>query len=632
MFAKKKPKQKTVTRPKRADITYRIMPENYVMLSEQERDAALRNFVDIIRAVEKRMTLQIINKAIGIDVAGNNYDYVDRSVYLSSKQDLGGVILNTKLRSTRLEKPLEFPIHREQANHLEMTSGGFWRAYVVHNFPRSIRPTWINELASLCSMVSVDIKLINPPAARRFLVTHANTLESRRGQRHLEEAAEARSVNDMLQNQETSIYDVGITAVVTAADQSLLKSSCKEFERSVKWRQIGCLSVAGKQAETLSGWGTRFAYPAASCAAFYPFLSSDMLEADGAGGVYLGTNELTGSPVVYDYLRRTNYNMVVLGTSGVGKSVTVKTYIDNFYRMMREKYGGDQRIITHVLDLHGEYVALADHFKWDVMDLTGHGELGLDPFRLFSSSSTAVSVLADATDMPIELRSLVISRAEGVKSVAELYDKLHEDNTSDSEECRKAAIYLAEFVSGDLAAMFTGEKGISDRTVISMRGATKNRIDLMLIALTLKRIWEEMRRLPIYVPKLLIIEEAWFLLQMPSTAAILGDIARSGRKENVHMIVMTQDIDEVLRNEHGQAVIKNAASVMLLALAKSSTEMLKSVLDLSDSECRQIMGLGKGQVIMRADRTNRIKLKVGTTPEQLEMFNTAASGLVEPGS
>ena len=148
----------------------------------------------------------------------------------------------------------------------------------------------------------------------------------------------------------------------------------------------------------------------------------------------------------------------------------------------------------------------------------------------------------------------------------------------------------------------------------------------MLISLALQKIWLDVRDAPAHVPKVLVIEEAWFALRMESTAAILSNIARSGRKENCHLIVMTQDIDEVLGSEHGAAVIKNSATVMLHALKPATASTLQRVLDLSDKERDEIAALDKGQAIMRADR-NRIKLQVMPTPEQLARFNTAATGL-----
>ena len=65
---------------------------------------------------------------------------------------------------------------------------------------------------------------------------------------------------------------------------------------------------------------------------------------------------------------------------------------------------------------------------------------------------------------------------------------------------------------------------------------------------------------------------------------------------------------------------------MLHALKPATATVLQRVLDLSDKERDEIVGLDKGQAIMRADH-NCIKMQVRPTPEQLARFNTAATGL-----
>ena len=612
-------------------VTYRVDPANYAILSEHEKSAVLRGFVGIVRAAGRRVTLTVMNRAATAVVGGEAHGYLEKSVHLTSAHDLGPALLGGGFRAVRLDRPLEFRVDREAMASMRMAEGGWWRAYVVHRFPHSIRPAWINDLAEICSVTAVDIAPIRPGAARRTLVSHANTLESRPGRRHHEEAADARAVNDMLQRQETTAYDCRITAVVTGADPAGLARNCALFERNARWRQIGAMAVAGRQADTLlRGWGSHFVFEESSCAAFYPFRSADMIEADGAGGVYLGTNEITGAPVVYDYLRRTNYNMTVLGSSGSGKSVTAKTYVDNFFAMVREKYGAEHRVMSYVLDLHGEYVRLAGRWGMGVLDLAGRGRMGLDPFALLPTADQAADLLTDVAGMPPNLKSLAVSKSAGAGSVEGMVGGLRADGTGDAEDCRKAATYLAQFAGdGGIAEMFRGDAGMRDRTVISMRGAAKTALNAMLISLALQRAWRDMLAAPRHVPKLLVIEEAWFLLAMPGTAAILDNMARSGRKENVHMLVMTQDVDEMLNSDHGAAVIKNSATVVLLGLTPASATLLQKALDLSDSERDEVSSMGKGQAIMRADR-NRIKVRVRPTDEQLRLFNTAAEGFAAP--
>jgi len=66
----------------------------------------------------------------------------------------------------------------------------------------------------------------------------------------------------------------------------------------------------------------------------------------------LGQNVETGSPVVYGYMMRSNYNVVLLASSGAGKSVTAKTIL----KRVTEKHPGTY---AYVVDPQGEYERIA---------------------------------------------------------------------------------------------------------------------------------------------------------------------------------------------------------------------------------------------------------------------------------
>ena len=83
----------------------------------------------------------------------------------------------------------------------------------------------------------------------------------------------------------------------------------------------------------------------------FPFFTSDI---GHSTGIPLGFNRQTGVPIFFDNFSRelTNYNMVIFGKSGSGKSVTVKT--------LTARSAVLQGISSLALDVEGEYVALAE--------------------------------------------------------------------------------------------------------------------------------------------------------------------------------------------------------------------------------------------------------------------------------
>jgi type IV secretory pathway VirB4 component len=539
---------------------------------------------------------------------------------------MGSILAANELQCTRLDKPFEFSIQQERLSYIKTGPQSFSRVYTLYNMSKNISATWINNLFNLCGTVNIGLKPIPAHKARRVLISHASTLEGRLGKRYREEAADARYINDLIQKQETVLYQCTVTATVTATTKKELDKRCKEFEKRSKWAFIRCMAVKGKQKDMLlHGWGNNLLFDLGSCAVFYPFESSDLIESDGAGGVYLGTNEITGAPVIYDYLRRVNANMTIIGESGRGKSTTAKTYIDNFLKMIHQKYGSQQRVMICIIDPHGEYTELAAYFGCDVIDLTVRDNLGLDPFVLMPHPDQAVAMISEVVSMPEDLKSITISRSEGCTSIKEMLDNLHDADPIEDKKCRDAAAYLAQFATGGLSSMFAGDIKIKDRIVFSMRKASKNKINAMLISMAMQKMWRDMQSADRHIPKLFVIDEGWFVVSMDSTGMILKDIAKSGRKENVHLIFLTQEPEDVLSNEHGKSMIENSDTIMFLGLKANSAASLQHQLHLSDEETRNIESLMLGHAMLRAGK-HRIKLAIKPTEKQLELFNTSTYG------
>ncbi len=612
------------SKPRAEPITYKITPSNYDTLAEDEKVQKLREFVAVLRTIDKELMVSMVHKPVTIQYSGAERTYLSKDVYFTSKQDLGQSIASAQIKSMRCDTPFGHEIEREEMSHIKMADGTYSRAYTLYDMPKSITAAWIGSLFGIANEVHIWFRPVKPSTARRMLLTHANTLEARIGRRHLEEAVQARQINDMIQSQETVAYTVNVTAVISAASAKELRKACKEFEKTAGWRSIRCMAVSGKQLDTLMGWGHQFMFDLGSCTVFHPFASSDLIEADGAGGVYVGVNEITKAPVIYDYTRRVNYNMSVIGESGSGKSTMVKTYVDNFLKMVKEKYGPDQRVMLTIIDPHGEYAGIAEHFGCSVVDLTARNELGMDPFVIMEHPDQAVGILCETVGMPANLRSLAIARSEGCHSIVEFMKRLKNEKGAQKDECTKAHSYLEQFVTGGISNMFRGKYEKRDRNVFSMYKAEKNELNSMLISMAMQRAWRDMRDAPSHVPKLFVIDEGWFVIAMRSTAEILQDVAKSGRKENVHLMFLTQEPEDIMKSEYGTAVINNSATVLVLKLKPKPAEMLQGVLRLSNSETKAIQQLDIGHGVMRAD-AHRINLHVTPDDEQLKIFNTSVS-------
>ena len=63
-----------------------------------------------------------------------------------------------------------------------------------------------------------------------------------------------------------------------------------------------------------------------------------------------------------------------------------------------------------------------------------------------------------------------------------------------------------------------------------------------------------------------VIDGGWFVLSMDVSAGIPRDIAKSGRKENVHLLLLTQEPEDIFGSECGSVMINNSATVPLRKL------------------------------------------------------------------
>lgn len=616
-------------------VTHRIEPSNYYTLSEEERAAKLRGFVGIISRMESRLEIIISGRRVEVGGVG----YLEKSVHLSSAQDMGEAISDGGFRSVRLDAPYRVEPERELAGHM-VVDGRLCRAYILYDMSRSITPAWVNRLYEICGAVVVRMWPLAPVRARRMLLAHANVTGARPGQRHLEESGMATYVRDLIEKGESSAVEVAVSLLVYGADRAELAANCRRFERDAAWRQVRCASIRGMQRGMLQGRGHRFLFELGSCAAFYPFESANMIEEGESGGVYLGVNTVNGTPVIYDYLRRVNSNVTFVGESGRGKSTTAKTYVANFLDTARSKYGEDHRVMLCVVDPHGEYAPLAAGFGAEVMDIEGRQRMGLDPFKVFDNPSKAASLLADASGMPPGLRSVAVSAAAGCRSIPGLVRKLTGGSGPHRQDQVRAASYLLQFTEGDAARIFRGRPAMADRVIYTMRKADKSNLNAMIISMVMARAWRAMRDAPRHVPKLFVIDEGWFVSSMESTGQILEDIARSGRKENVHLLFLSQEPSDILDNPYGQSVLNNSATIFLFGLKADLARKLQVVLRLSDTERGEVEGLERGHAILRAD-DHRIRLQVRPTASQLSRFNTApgiegagikGSGAESPGN
>jgi len=120
-------------------------------------------------------------------------------------------------------------------------------------------------------------------------------------------------------------------------------------------------------------------------------------------------------------------------------------------------------------------------------------------------------------------------------------------------------------------------------------------------------IWSAIRRT--LKKRLLVIDEAWWMMKSEDTASFLTGIAKRGRKYYLGLATITQDVDDFLRSEHGVPMITNSSLQLLMKQSPTSIDRVQQVFNLTDEEKYLLLESGVGEGIFFAGMKH-VALKV----------------------
>jgi conjugal transfer ATP-binding protein TraC len=84
--------------------------------------------------------------------------------------------------------------------------------------------------------------------------------------------------------------------------------------------------------------------------------------------------------------------------------------------------------------------------------------------------------------------------------------------------------------------------------------------------------------------RLLVIDEAWWMMKSEDTASFLLNIAKRGRKYFLGLATITQDVDDFLKSPYGLPIITNSSIQILLKQSPSSIDKLQQTFNLTNEE------------------------------------------------
>ena len=118
--------------------------------------------------------------------------------------------------------------------------------------------------------------------------------------------------------------------------------------------------------------------------------------------------------------------------------------------------------------------------------------------------------------------------------------------------------------------------------------------------------------------RLLVIDEAWWMMKTEDTASFLYGMAKRGRKYYLGLATITQDVDDFLKSPYGLPMISNSSIQILLKQSPTTIDNLQKTFNLSDEEKYLLLESDVGEGIFFAGLKHvAIKVIASYTEDQI---------------
>ena len=401
--------------------------------------------------------------------------------------------------------------------------------------------------------------------------------------------------------------------------------------------------------------------PSVTIAAMYPFVFdsikdpglSCLLGVDYSGGVILFNQFLYQ---IRKENNRNNANMIILGTSGSGKSTAAKillrTNIRNGHKIvaidpegefedMARLYGGDFGMINPL-------EVIVDTDEEEIKEGMGYSILtttlqSLKAFMRYYSPSIEEDVLTLFSEVVQETyKRFKIDYSTDFTKISSYdfptFDNVYDtikgrllsmtERTREREIMERLEIKIRPLVS-ELRYYFTGKTSIdskADFIVFNIRELMNadNNIRNALFFNILKYAWG--LTLDREINTILLVDEAHMLLADQNTlgAEFLARIQRRSRKYNTGTIIITQQPTDFASPNvvvHGKAIFDNASYYLVMGLRKQAVEDLSKLVDLNEREKENIKRYNQGQALFVCGQ-RRMHINVIATQQELDSFGS----------
>ncbi|MDZ4227362.1 MAG: DUF87 domain-containing protein [Patescibacteria group bacterium] len=492
------------------------------------------------------------------------------------------------------------------------------RTFFVISYPRFLTTGWFAPIINMDKVIDISI-FIHPMDTNEMLrkfqkkVAEVQSQISTREEKGmvrdpmLDTAySDLEHLRDSLQQAQERIFEVGLYLTiygntreevdkVESEIRSVLESRLVYIRPALFQQEQGFRSVLPLATDELDVHTKLNSAPLSS---IFPFISFDLTS---DRGILYGINRHNSSLILFDRFSLENYNSVTFAKSGAGKSYTTKLEIlrslmfdtevividpEREYEYLAETVGGRHFNISlssgHHINpfdlpvpredenpgdiLRNNIITLVGLFRIMLGGLTPEEDAVID--RAITETYALKDITSDANFAAVEppLLSdfeLVLSGMEGSESLVNR---------------------LSKYTKGTWSGFMNRPTNVDMNKRLVVFSVRDMKDDLKPVAMYIitHHIWNAVRKE--LRKRLLVIDEAWWMMRSEDTASFLFSIAKRGRKYYLGISTITQDVSDFLNSPYGIPMITNSSIQLLLRQSPTSVDLVQQTFKLSDEE------------------------------------------------
>ncbi len=508
------------------------------------------------------------------------------------------------------------------------------KTFFVISYPRYLSDNWFSPIINLDKVFDVSI-FIHPIETSSVLRSFQKKVAEVQSQISIRESKglvrdpmldtayrDLEELRDNLMQAQEKMFDVGLYITVYGDNEndlfkieneikSILESKLVYLKPSLFQQNEGFKSVIPIGTDILGIHQKLNTEPLSSV---FPFVSFDLTEDKG---ILYGVNRHNSSLILFDRFSLPNYNSITFATSGAGKSYATKLEIIRSLMF-------DTEVI--VIDPEREYEYLAEAVGGRCFNIALSSEHHINPFDLPipTNDETPADVLRSNIISLVGLFRIMLGgltpEEDSIIDSAITETYALKDITIDSDFSNIEPPMLSDFEV--ILSGMQGSESLIQRLNKYTRGSwasflnQPSNIDInrKFIVFSVRDMEDELKPVAMYIithyiwnavrknikKRLLVVDEAWWMMKSEDTASFLYSIAKRGRKYYLGLATITQDVGDFMKSTYGVPIVTNSSIQLLLKQSPSTIDVLQKTFNLTDEEKYLLLEANVGEGIFFA--------------------------------